>query len=163
MQDKRSTCFSCHSQVLAPLLSHQNSVFHPEHLCVFKLGSVCIMVETTRKSWIACIMYFLVNGTLRNIFLPDLPAVLLTETLVAVSANSSVSGSRVNVKTLPPCQREISQEHFTMSLSTNIKPCLVATRLTLPRYFSSLDSTLTDCLVVFFLLFNGRICRVCLC
>lgn len=150
MQDKRSTCFSCHSRVLAPLLSHQNSVFHPEHLCVFKLGSVCIMVETTQKSWIACIMYFLVNGTLRNIFLPDLPAVLLTETLVAVSANSSVSGSRVNVKTFPPCQREISQEHFTMSLSTNIKPCLVATRLTLPRYFSSLDSTLTDCLVVFF-------------
>lgn len=121
MQDKKSTYFSWHSLVLAPLWSHQNSVFHPEHLCVFRLGSVCIMVETTQKSWIACIMYFLVNGTLRNIFLPELPAVLLTETLVAVSVNSSVSGSRVNVKTFPHAKgrflRSISQCHSPQTSS----------------------------------------------
>lgn len=115
VQDKRFAYFFWHSLVLAPLWSHQNSVFHPEHLCVFKLGSVCIMVETTQKSWIACMMCFLVNGTLRNIFLPELPAVLLTETLVAVSANSSVSGSRVNMKTLCHAKgrflRSISQCH----------------------------------------------------
>lgn len=121
MQEKRGTFFSWHSLVLAPLWSHKNSVFHPEHLCVFKLGGVCIIVGTTQKSWIACIMYFLVNGTLRNIFLPELPAVLLTETLVAVSANSSVSGSRVNVKTLPHAKgrflRSISQCHSPQTSS----------------------------------------------
>lgn len=107
--------------VWIPLWPHQNSVFHPERLCVFRMGSACIMVETTQESWIICIMYFLVNGTLRNIFLPKLPAVLLTETLVAVSANSSVSGSRVNVKTLPDAKgrflRSISQCHSPQTSS----------------------------------------------
>lgn len=98
-----------------------NIPFFIQSISVFKLGNVCITVKTTQKSWIACMMYFLVNGTLRNIFLPELPAVLLTETLVAMSANSSVSGSRVNVKTLPHAKgrflRSISQCHSPQTSS----------------------------------------------
>lgn len=111
----KRTFFSFHTLVWILLWFHRNSVFHPEHLYVLKPGSGFITVKATRRSWITCIIYFLVNGTLRSIFLPKLPAVLLTETLVAVSANSSVTGSRVNVKTLPHAKgrllRSISQCH----------------------------------------------------